>query len=162
MNCLYITLCFSIVSVLIKLNDAHGLTTFGKSQSIHPQTPPPFHPAKSCINHTQCKPIPQTSCIADIRDPSKKYCLCGDNTAPTNGLCQTTRKGAGHLCSDDCVEDATCLEEEGNSNIKVCKCNEGFIVTPHGYCSGAVSAQIATVGLLLMVMLHFPILTTIA
>lgn len=45
--------------------------------------------AKSCENHASCKGIQGTSCVPEPRDPMKMSCLCGDNTTPRNGKCES-------------------------------------------------------------------------
>lgn len=57
-------------------------------------------PARACSNHSECRALPQTSCIAsEPRSPSKRHCLCGNNKPPVNGFCSPGKKGKNYTFS---------------------------------------------------------------
>lgn len=48
--------------------------------------------ARECKIKNDCDGIQNTTCIADPRD-GRTRCLCGDYSAPLNGLCSNKFKG---------------------------------------------------------------------
>ncbi|XP_065166385.1 uncharacterized protein sosie [Atheta coriaria] len=141
MNALYVTVSIPLLLLLAGFNHAHGLTTFGKTQSNN-NAPPPQPPAKTCTNHTTCNGINGASCVQDPRDHHKKSCLCGDNVPPQNGICKANYRGPNHRCTENiqCVEGAKCVPLGKNpppNGDKACKCMEG-LVESHNMCNGGI------------------------
>lgn len=49
--------------------------------------------ARECRVESDCAAIQNTTCTSDPRDTKTLRCLCGDYTAPVNGLCANKYKG---------------------------------------------------------------------
>lgn len=131
MNAFYVIVSIPILLVLAGFNHAHGLTTFGKSQTQN-QSPTTMSSAKVCKDQSYCALNKNTTCLRGM-------CLCGDNHPPNNGECTSTL-GPNHICtkSEDCVDNADCIPIKdvapskdiqhliSMSNISICKCQEGY------------------------------------
>lgn len=48
--------------------------------------------SRECKMDSECAGIQNTTCLADPRD-GRTRCLCGDYSAPVNGLCPNKFKG---------------------------------------------------------------------
>lgn len=48
---------------------------------------------RECQFEKDCMAIKNTSCVEDPLEPKTSRCLCGDNTAPVNGVCNNKHKG---------------------------------------------------------------------
>ncbi|KAJ8918659.1 hypothetical protein NQ315_014978, partial [Exocentrus adspersus] len=93
---------------------------------------------KHCTSQANCTYIKGTTCL-------RSFCLCGDNTHPSNGICSATHKRVGHICQkdDDCVEGAECQASDdkpkGNNGPaptdKTCQCLDNLPPTTRGTCS---------------------------
>ncbi|EZA52763.1 hypothetical protein DMN91_001614 [Ooceraea biroi] len=120
-----------------------ALTTFGKTPQNQNQNPPPpptpIGKARECKMESECAGIPNTTCIADPRD-GRTRCLCGDYSAPLNGICTNKFKALRATCNSDseCIEDAYCIQR--NSTLgKRCYCREGFYEEGPMSCDGCSS-----------------------
>lgn len=156
-QCGSLTMLFLVFIVLFGVSST-ALTTFGKANQV-PAAAPTQPPVKGreCNTHSDCSSLQQTSCVKDTED-DKLRCLCGDNKAPDNGLCQKGVKGLRHMCMDNsqCDEDLICTQENvtkptslnRNSNnnfpqpqFKLCLCDEanGYVEDPkYPQCNGAM------------------------
>ncbi|KAL6446268.1 hypothetical protein ACFW04_001110 [Cataglyphis niger] len=131
-----------IVSIFLPpMSDA--LTTFGKTnpnQNTNPPPPPtPIGKARECKIKNDCDGIQNTTCMADPRD-GKTRCLCGDYTAPLNGVCTNKFKALHAPCNNDgeCIEDAHCVARNASLG-KRCYCQDGFLEQTPLLCSGCSS-----------------------
>ncbi|XP_012281547.1 uncharacterized protein LOC105700355 [Orussus abietinus] len=146
----------SILSVVLSvLVSAHGLTTFGKTnpqnQNQNPPPPPtPVGKARECRMESDCAGIQNTTCMSDPRD-GRYRCLCGDYTAPINGVCNNKFKAIRAPCNEDseCSEGANCVQGN-NTQGKRCYCMEGYY-EENLMCSGSESVfRISSISLLIL------------
>ncbi|XP_011143728.1 uncharacterized protein LOC105185723 [Harpegnathos saltator] len=121
-----------------------ALVTFGKTnpqnQNQNPPPPPtPVGKARECKVHSDCIGIQNTSCISDHQD-GRRRCLCGDYSAPLNGLCANKYKALHVSCNDnsECIEDAQCTVRNATLG-KRCYCEEGFFEESPLFCNGCSS-----------------------
>ncbi|XP_013196387.1 uncharacterized protein LOC106139477 [Amyelois transitella] len=86
-----------------------ALTTFGKSQDPPKEIAPTTPPARPCSRQAECAGISSSSCVRTHYDPATR-CLCGDNSSPVNGQCESQAKSLYHVCSnsDECNEGLIC------------------------------------------------------
>ncbi|XP_053622330.1 uncharacterized protein sosie isoform X4 [Plodia interpunctella] len=86
-----------------------ALTTFGKSQDPPKEVTPTPPPARPCSRQADCAGISSSSCVRTHYDTATR-CLCGDNTTPLNGQCDSVAKSLYHVCSnsDECNEGLIC------------------------------------------------------
>ncbi|KAK9890273.1 hypothetical protein WA026_010381 [Henosepilachna vigintioctopunctata] len=150
MNAIYVTVSIPLLLVLAGFNNAHGLTTFGKSSNNQQNAQlQPLALPRSCRTQANCTVIKGTTCLGG-------YCLCGDNTNPVNGACKTQIRGPRHLCitDTDCVDNADCLPPKDKQNKpdpngdKVCTCQEGFVES--GSQCSATTRLLAIPGMILI------------
>ncbi|KRT78749.1 hypothetical protein AMK59_6509 [Oryctes borbonicus] len=122
MNALYVTVSVPLLLILAGFNHAHGLTTFGKTQNNNHENPKTTVQAKPCATHPNCQGVNGTSCVS-YHNNQGKFCLCGNNEPPYNGICAVAKKGPNHLCTTDeeCVRGAQC-EQSKKENVKICLC----------------------------------------
>ncbi|XP_051157362.1 uncharacterized protein LOC127279191 [Leptopilina boulardi] len=117
-----------------------ALTTFGKSnpQNQNP-TPPPTSvgKARECKTQSNCEGIRNTFCMIHPQDNIMR-CLCGDYSAPDNGLCKNKIQAVGAPCNTDseCTEGAQCVNANNTLSIKRCYCKEGYF-EDNKMCNGA-------------------------
>ncbi|CAH0561789.1 unnamed protein product [Brassicogethes aeneus] len=137
MNGFYVTVSIPLLLVLAGFNNAHGLTTFGKTNNQGNQAP--TAQGRTCTSQNQCTTIKGTTCL-------RGFCLCGDNSNPINGKCNVQYKGPRHVCEkhEDCIDGADCLPKEKNKPLSstttspadmICQCQEGLIENGHE-CAG--------------------------
>ncbi|XP_029671641.1 uncharacterized protein LOC115240556 [Formica exsecta] len=141
-------MCFQIIiSILLVISIfsppmSDALTTFGKTnpnQNTPTASPTPIGKARECKIKNDCDGIQNTTCIADPRD-GRTRCLCGDYSAPLNGLCSNKFKVLHAACNNDeeCVEDAHCVVH--NTTLgKRCYCQDGFYQETPLFCNGCSS-----------------------
>ncbi|KAK0159805.1 hypothetical protein PV327_010878 [Microctonus hyperodae] len=119
-----------------------ALTTFGKTNPQNSNPPPPPTPvgkARECKIESDCGAIQNTTCMADPRD-GKTRCLCGDYSAPINGLCTNKYKAVRAPCNDneECGEGAQCIQNNNTMMGKKCQCIEGYYEENYK-CNGTTS-----------------------
>lgn len=120
-----------------------ALTTFGKTntqnQNVNPPPPPtPIGKARECKLESDCAGIQNTTCMADPRD-GRMRCLCGDYSAPLNGVCINKLKGVRVPCNEDaeCIEGARCIQRNSTTSGKRCYCQEPYYEESPFLCSGS-------------------------
>ncbi|XP_053622327.1 uncharacterized protein sosie isoform X3 [Plodia interpunctella] len=112
--CKYLVMTVLTVILAVWLNvqssEAFGISSFGKANTDPPKPPtttPP--PARPCSRQADCAGISSSSCVRTHYDTATR-CLCGDNTTPLNGQCDSVAKSLYHVCSnsDECNEGLIC------------------------------------------------------
>lgn len=108
-----------IISIIILFNvikiNAFGISSFGKANTEPPRPPTTTpSPARPCTRQAECAGITSSSCVRTHYDPTTR-CLCGDNSPPLNGQCDSVTKALYHACSnsDECNDGLIC----GTPNI---------------------------------------------
>lgn len=158
-QCGSLTIMFVVFIVLFGVSST-ALTTFGKTNSnAAPATPGPIVKGRECSSHDDCVSIDKSSCVKDLND-YKLRCLCGDDSAPQNGLCPNVAKGLRHKCSstNDCEPNMVCTMENANrtigvakfmsSKVKLCLCDNenGYVENAiDSICSGATLQAISNI-----------------
>ncbi|KAK0080575.1 hypothetical protein PV325_013735 [Microctonus aethiopoides] len=115
--------------------------------------------ARECKIESDCGAIQNTTCMADPRD-GKTRCLCGDYSAPINGLCTNKYKAVRAPCNDneECGEGAQCIQNNNTMMGKRCQCVEGYYEENYK-CNGTTS--LLTNPLVIVLSLALMILKTI-
>ncbi|KAL4708900.1 hypothetical protein ACJJTC_001699 [Scirpophaga incertulas] len=146
----------------VQPSDAFGFSSWGKASTDPPRPPTTtVSPARACSRNAQCAGISGSSCVRTHYDPETR-CLCGDNSSPVNGQCESQSKSLYHVCSnsDECNDGLVC----GTPNItgtppphlrmhapgdKICLCDQenGYKEREHT-CSDADIVKISLFAIL--------------
>ncbi|XP_053622333.1 uncharacterized protein sosie isoform X6 [Plodia interpunctella] len=109
---MYLQMINLIVLLLLLIDRSNGgfSPVFGAARTESPSIPTTTQrPARPCSRQADCAGISSSSCVRTHYDTATR-CLCGDNTTPLNGQCDSVAKSLYHVCSnsDECNEGLIC------------------------------------------------------